>query len=101
MLPPSDLILYCKDEYEAAEKADGIILATEWKQFRFVNFETLFPKLKQRVLFDGRNQYKPQEMHAKGFHYYCIGYSPNKQSLHDAVLSIQNTCSTTEGALAH
>ncbi len=101
LLPSSSQLIYCKDEYETAEKADGIILVTEWKQFRFVNFETLCAKLGQRVLFDGRNQYKPQEMHAKGFHYYAIGYSPSCHSLHEAVLSVQNSRNTMEGTLVH
>ncbi len=99
-LPPSPQLIFCKDEYEAAENADGIILVTEWKQFRFVNFETICTALKQRVFFDGRNQYKPKEMHAKGFHYYGVGYAPRKHSLVDTVEALQNTL-TTEQSLAH
>jgi UDPglucose 6-dehydrogenase len=76
-LPPSSQIIYCNDEYEAAEGADGIVLITEWKQFRFVNFEVICARLKQRVFFDGRNQYPPKEMDGRGFCYYCIGYRPH------------------------
>ncbi len=98
-LPSNPQITYCIDEYEAAEKADGIILVTEWKQFRFVNFETICSKLNQRVFFDGRNQYKAKEMHAKGFHYYGIGYSPKSQSLHESLSAIQ--ANPMEKSLAH
>lgn len=98
-LPPTPLISYCNDEYEAAEKADGIILVTEWKQFRFVNFEKICSKLNQRVFFDGRNQYKAKEMHAKGFHYYGIGYCPKGQSLQTSLAAIQ--VNPMEKSLAH
>ncbi len=88
-LPSTPRISYCSDEYEAAERADGIILVTEWKQFRFVNFEKICSKLNQRVFFDGRNQYKAKEMHAKGFHYYGIGYCPKGPLLHESLTAVQ------------
>ncbi|MBS0650312.1 MAG: UDP-glucose/GDP-mannose dehydrogenase family protein [Verrucomicrobia bacterium] len=98
-LPSSSEIAYCSDEYEAAETADGIILVTEWKQFRFVNFEKICPKLNQRVFFDGRNQYKAKEMHAKGFHYYGVGYSPKGQSLQESLAALN--LSPMEKSLVH
>jgi UDPglucose 6-dehydrogenase len=87
----SPQITFCSDEYEAADRSDGIILVTEWKQFRFVDFDSICEKLKQRVFFDGRNQYKAKEMHAKGFHYYCIGYHLQERSPHDALTTLENT----------
>lgn len=66
-------ISWCKDEYDAAEKADAIALITEWKQFRFVDFEEIQKRMDGSAFFDGRNQYKHQEMKAKGFVYYGIG----------------------------
>lgn len=67
-------IHFCKDEYDAAEGAHAIALVTEWKQFRFADFEKIFPSMQKKVFFDGRNQYKKQEMHAKGFEYFGIGH---------------------------
>jgi UDPglucose 6-dehydrogenase len=66
-------LTFCKDEYDAAHHADAITLITEWKQFRFVDFPKIVPHLKQKVLFDGRNQYQVAEMHALGLEYFGIG----------------------------
>jgi UDPglucose 6-dehydrogenase len=66
-------ITLCSDEYDAARGADAIALVTEWKQFRFVNFDTLLPNMPGRALFDGRNQYKPAEIRARGIDYFGIG----------------------------
>jgi len=71
ILKKSPQITWCRDEFEAAKDADAIALVTEWKQFRFVDFEKVLPK--QRLFFDGRNQYVPQEMAAKGYAYFSIG----------------------------
>jgi UDPglucose 6-dehydrogenase len=77
IFPPSHRVAYAKDEYEAARGADGIVLLTEWKQFRFVDFKKIFADLKGTAFFDGRNQYQPHEMAAKGFNYFCIGHTPS------------------------
>jgi UDPglucose 6-dehydrogenase len=80
---------FCKDEYDAAHGADGIALITEWKQFRFVDFLKILSHLKQKVLFDGRNQYHHSEMQALGFEYFGIGIpSPNKD-LNSILISLQ------------
>jgi UDPglucose 6-dehydrogenase len=71
-------LMFCKDEYDAAHMADAITLITEWKQFRFVDFPKIVPHLKQKVLFDGRNQYQLAEMHALGLEYFGIGI-PHKK----------------------
>eukprot|EP01136_Pigoraptor_vietnamica_P038986 Opistho-1_new@109033 len=71
---PSDLPLtFCKDEYETALGAHAIALVTEWKQFRLVDSELLLNNMRGKAFFDGRNQYKPQEMRAKGWEYFPIG----------------------------
>lgn len=74
VLKKSPQITWCRDEFEAADNADAIVLLTEWKQFRFVDFEKVNPRA--RLFFDGRNQYNPQEMIAKGFDYYSVGQPP-------------------------
>jgi UDPglucose 6-dehydrogenase len=72
-LPHHENISWCQDEYEAAEKAQAVVLMTEWKQFRFVDLETILTKMEGKGFFDGRNQYKAHEMQEKGFDYHGIG----------------------------
>lgn len=71
-------ITWCSDEYDAAKGAHAIALVTEWKQFRFVDFERVVGHLLEKSLFDGRNQYKRIEMQQKGFVYHGIGI-PEKE----------------------
>lgn len=70
-------VTFCKDEYESAQGADAIALATEWRQFRYVDFAKIIPSLNHLAFFDGRNQYQPQEMEKLGFSYFGIGVPTN------------------------
>ncbi|HBL77269.1 MAG: UDP-glucose 6-dehydrogenase [Bacteroidetes bacterium GWF2_42_66] len=68
-----DKIAYAKDEYDACVDADALILVTEWPEFRVLNFRVLSKLLKNKLIFDGRNIYEPDEMREEGFTYYSIG----------------------------
>jgi UDPglucose 6-dehydrogenase len=68
-------IRYAANNYEAAEGADGLIIVTEWNEFRRPNFDRLKRLLKNPVIFDGRNLYDPVELNGRGFTYYSIGRS--------------------------
>jgi UDPglucose 6-dehydrogenase len=68
-----DKITFCKDYYEAVEGADGLIVLTDWQQFRNPDFERIAKLLKRPVLFDGRNLYEPGYVREKGLEYHCIG----------------------------
>ncbi len=57
----------------ALEKADALIICTEWKNFRAPNFELLKLALRAPVIFDGRNLYEPDRLAALGFKYYAVG----------------------------
>jgi len=66
-------IIFCEDEYEAVEKADALMIMTEWPVFRTPDFELLENKLNNKAIFDGRNLYDVEEMKERGFTYSSIG----------------------------
>jgi UDPglucose 6-dehydrogenase len=70
-----DKISYAKSEYAALEKADALIICTEWGLFRTPNFEKMEAALINKVVFDGRNLYDLEAMQERNFHYESIGRS--------------------------
>lgn len=55
------------------DEADVLVIVTEWDVFRTANFQTIKDKLRQPVIFDGRNIYDPQRLNGYGLQYYAIG----------------------------
>jgi UDPglucose 6-dehydrogenase len=76
LIPDHPDISWCNDELDAAQDADAIVLVTEWKQFRFLDFEKIRKVMKGCGFFDARNQYNPKEMIKNGFDYISIGQVP-------------------------
>lgn len=72
-----DKIKYALDMYAALENTDGLLIITEWPEFRSPDFEELKKRLKNKVIFDGRNVFDVLEMKALGLDYYCIGVRTN------------------------
>ena len=66
-------IKYFDGNYETLEGANALLLLTEWHQFRYPDFKKIKKLLREPVIFDGRNQYNPQELKDAGFSYYAIG----------------------------
>ena len=64
---------------EALDGADALAICTEWKPFRVPDFETMGKRLRNRLIFDGRNLYDPEPLAAMGFVYYGIGRGESVQ----------------------
>src|SRR5438445_599571 len=63
---------YCEDAYKAMEGADALILITEWNEFRGLDLVRVKQLLRQPLVIDLRNIYKPEEMLAAGLVYHSI-----------------------------
>lgn len=66
-------IEYAENAYDALNEADGLIVITEWNEFRRPNFERVRSLMKQPLIFDGRNLYEPGIMIRSGFIYHGVG----------------------------
>ena len=66
-------VTYLESKYAVLNKADSLILLTEWKEFRSPDFDEIKVQLKNPIIFDGRNQYNTFNLEEKGFEYYQIG----------------------------
>ena len=66
-------LIGCKDAYDTAKGADALVLATEWNQFRNLDFDQLKAKLKSPIFIDLRNVYDPERIAEKGFYYVSVG----------------------------
>jgi UDPglucose 6-dehydrogenase len=68
-----DNVTFCRDAYETADGADALVIATEWNEFRALNFDRVKKLLRKPVLIDLRNVYDPQRMKSEGFQYVSVG----------------------------
>jgi UDPglucose 6-dehydrogenase len=68
-------IMYCRDEYDAAEGADAIVILTEWNQFRHLDLPRMAGTMRSRLFFDFRNIYEPEEVTKFNFVYVGVGRS--------------------------
>ena len=60
-------------QYDALDGASALVLVTEWKPFRYPDVAVVKKRMKQPVIFDGRNLYDPAELAGLGFEYFGIG----------------------------
>ena len=70
ILPEVD---YLRDAYAVADGADGLVVVTEWNEFRNLDLARIQRSMRRPVLIDGRNIYDPAEMRRLGFTYRGIG----------------------------
>jgi UDPglucose 6-dehydrogenase len=69
----SDNFRVVESSYEAVDGADMLFLLTEWREFMSPDFRRVFDKMRQPVVFDGRNIWKPESLKSRGFTYFSIG----------------------------
>jgi len=67
-------IIFCKNEYEAIEGADALVIITEWNQFRRLDFKKIKDIMKDNFIFDLRNIYSKEIVEKEnGFKYFSVG----------------------------
>ena len=66
-------VRWCADAYDAMQKADAVIILTEWNEFRALDFARMKTLLNRPLLVDLRNIYQPLEMEKAGFAYVSVG----------------------------
>jgi UDPglucose 6-dehydrogenase len=72
-LLPQRGVTYCESAYDAATRADALLILTDWKEFAALELERLRALMAYPIVVDGRNLYDPAAMSAAGFIYYSIG----------------------------
>jgi UDPglucose 6-dehydrogenase len=65
----------CADAYDALKGADGVVILTEWNEFRALDFARVKAALKAPLMVDLRNIYRPAQMAQAGFRYVSVGRS--------------------------
>jgi UDPglucose 6-dehydrogenase len=72
VLPPHSSLEYCNDAYEAATGSDAVFIATEWPQFRSLDWKKVHTRMSGHAIVDGRGLLVPEEMDAIGFRYETV-----------------------------
>jgi UDPglucose 6-dehydrogenase len=73
LLGDNGKVVFAKDEFDALDGADALLVATEWRQFGAVSLDRVKGLLNESVLFDGRNVFSLDDMRTAGFYYESIG----------------------------
>jgi len=68
-----------EDMYECVKGTDALVVSTDWDEFKSPDFARLGKLMKHKVIFDGRNLYRPSTMHEAGFWHYSVGRATVKQ----------------------
>ncbi|WP_421866530.1 UDP-glucose dehydrogenase family protein [Parvibaculum sp.] len=71
MLP--DSVIYCDTPYDAAKDANAVVIITEWNEYRALDIAELSSTMKEKVMVDLRNIYRPEDMENAGFSYTGVG----------------------------
>jgi UDPglucose 6-dehydrogenase len=71
-----DRLEYAATPLDALDAADCLAIVTEWSEYRRPDFDEMTRRMRERLIFDGRNLYSPREMQNRGFAYHAIGKQP-------------------------
>lgn len=66
-------LIWCRSAMEAMEGTDAVLLPTEWAEFNALDFEGLGRHVRQKIFYDFRNVYQPEQLERAGFEYFGIG----------------------------
>ncbi len=68
-----DGVAFAEDAYDCARDCDALVIATEWNEFRALDFAALSKIMRSKTLVDLRNVYDPEELRALGWTYEGVG----------------------------
>ena len=68
-----DDLMLAGDRIQAVKGADALVICTEWKEFRTVDFAWLAEQLTNKLVVDGRNLYAPSALREAGLNYLAVG----------------------------
>jgi UDPglucose 6-dehydrogenase len=76
-----DSVRYVANCYEAVHDADALVIATDWNEYKQIDFSVIVRLMRGRVLLDGRNLYDAEEARAAGFEYRGVGHGHTASTL--------------------
>ena len=68
----NDNIEFFDNKYDALNEYDGLIIVTEWNEFKSPDFNEISKRMNNKIIFDGRNQFDKNILSNIGFEYYQI-----------------------------
>ena len=71
-------VVYAGSAYEAAERADAVVLMTEWPEFHRLDLGRLARHLNAPIVVDLRNFFEPEDVLDRGLDYHGIGRAPRR-----------------------
>ncbi|MBI4912300.1 MAG: UDP-glucose/GDP-mannose dehydrogenase family protein [Acidobacteria bacterium] len=75
-----DAVRYAPDPLAACEGADALLIATEWPGYRDADLQAAGDRMKARVIFDGRNLFRPETLEKAGWTYHSLGRRTGRPS---------------------
>ncbi len=74
-------LILCVEKYAALQRADALVICTEWQQFRVPDFAEMATRMRSKVIVDGRNLYDPNKLQKAGWDYFSIGRASTVSAL--------------------